>query len=98
MTSTRDMSVSDLLGPMDTAAAADEVQMREARRLLARLPADQVLPASSADVPSLLQTYRQRAARPSADPAVAEVARRLEIIGWGELYRTHHDAENHIFE
>ena len=21
----------------------------------------------------------------------------LEIIGWGELYRTQHDAENHIF-
>jgi hypothetical protein len=22
----------------------------------------------------------------------------LEIIGWGELYRTHHDAENHVFK
>lgn len=22
----------------------------------------------------------------------------LEIIGWGELYRSYHDAENHIFE
>lgn len=22
----------------------------------------------------------------------------LEIIGWGELYRTYHDAENHVFE
>jgi hypothetical protein len=21
----------------------------------------------------------------------------LEIIGWGELYRTYHDAENHVF-
>ncbi len=21
----------------------------------------------------------------------------LEVIGWGELYRTHHDAENHVF-
>ncbi len=22
----------------------------------------------------------------------------LEIIGWGELYRTHHDAEHHVFK
>ena len=57
----------------------------EAGHLLGELPRDAELPVSRSDVTALRRIHRRRADRPGADPAVGELARRVEALDSTEV-------------